>query len=238
MTIDESYKIVSYLVDKYQGTYLMPEDFNMIMNMAQTQYLEKITEETGNINSNNPAAPKGQMMSNAISDKLSKFHTEAVLSVTASIASKPANAFTVTSVRTAANRNIKRIFDDGIPAYVNNPIDAPSATDPIYIEVGDAIKFYPSGLASPSFAPIISYIKNPAKMTWAYYVDDSGNMIHLPVNVTPPTGKTAVPSTGSVNPEWADADMYNIILVAVGIIGINLKDGDLMRSSQIVKNII
>jgi hypothetical protein len=238
MTIDESYKIVSYLVDKYQGTYISPEDFNMIMNMAQTQYLEKIMEDTGNINSNNPDTPRGEMKSNAISDKLSKFHIEAVLSVTSSLASKPVNNYTITSIRTTANKAIKRIFDDSIPAYVNNPIDSPTATDPLYIEVGDAIKFYPTGLASPSFAPIVSYVREPAKMVWAYYVDDNGNMIHLPVGINPPSGKTAVPTTGSVNPEWPDADMYNIILAAVGIIGINLKDADLMRSSQIVKNII
>ena len=53
MTIDEVYKTVTYLVDKYQGTYLSPEDFNNIINMAQTQYLESIVDGTGNINSNN-----------------------------------------------------------------------------------------------------------------------------------------------------------------------------------------
>jgi hypothetical protein len=36
--------------------------------------------------------------------------------------------------------------------------------------------------------------------------------------------------------EWGDTDIYEIIYRAIGIIGINLKDGDLMRAAQLVKN--
>jgi hypothetical protein len=36
--------------------------------------------------------------------------------------------------------------------------------------------------------------------------------------------------------EWPESDLYEIIYRAIGIIGINLKDGDLMRASQLVKN--
>ena len=69
-------------------------------------------------------------------------------------------------------------------------------------------------------------------MVWAYYDD----LIHLPQGATVPTGKTLIPSTGSVNPEWSDADMNEIIYIAVGLIGINLKDVDLVRAAQTIKN--
>jgi hypothetical protein len=36
--------------------------------------------------------------------------------------------------------------------------------------------------------------------------------------------------------EWGDTDTYEIVYRAIGIIGINLKDGDLMRASQLIKN--
>jgi hypothetical protein len=36
--------------------------------------------------------------------------------------------------------------------------------------------------------------------------------------------------------EWADVDVYEVVYRAIGIIGINLKDGDLARAAQMVKN--
>ncbi len=223
MTIDEVYKIVTYLVDKYQGTYLSPEDFNSIINMAQSQYLESLVDGTGNINSNNRKSPAGVIVNSAISDRLSKFYTESALTVTAGVAPKPANMNTATSLRTSANRPIKKVFDDNVANHLVNPIDAPTTTDAIYMEFGDNFKFYPSTVA----APILGYIRNPNKMVWAY----TGNLVY-----SADGGPSVVPTTGSAQPEWGDADMNEIIYRAIGIIGINLKDGDLLRVSQTIKN--
>lgn len=228
MTIDEVYKIVGYLVDKYQGTYVSPEDFNMIINMAQNQYIESIVDGTGNINSNNRNTPEGLITNSAISDKLSKFYVESTLGVTAGLAGKPASMWTATSLRTSANRPIKKVFDDNLSTHLTNPIDAPTTTDPIYMEVSNGFRFYPSTVS----APILGYIRTPNKMVWAYYDD----LVHLPQGVAVPSGKTLIPTTGSVNPEWGDADMNEIIYIAIGLIGINLKDADLIRASQTIKN--
>jgi len=209
MTIDEVYKTVTYLVDKYQGTYLSPEDFNNIINMAQTQYLESLVDGTGNVNSNNRNSPEGLITNSAISDRLSKFYTEATLTVsttagpTLGTAPKPGTMNTATSLRTSSNRPIKKVFDDNLASHLSNPIDAPTTTDPIYMEYGDTFKFYPTNVV----APILGYIRTPNKMVW-----------------------------GSVQPEWGDSDMNEIIYRAIGIIGINLKDGDLLRVSQTIKN--
>jgi hypothetical protein len=223
MTIDEVYKIVTYLVDKYQGTYLSPEDFNSIINMAQSQYLESLVDGTGNVNSNNRKSPAGLIVNSAISDRLSKFYTETGLTVTSGVAPKPANMNTATSLRTSANRPIKKVFDDNLANHLVNPIDAPTNTDAIYMEFGDNFKFYPSTVA----APILGYIRNPNTMVWAY----TGNLVYSAAG-----GPSVVPTTGSVQPEWGDADMNEIIYRAIGIIGINLKDGDLLRVSQTIKN--
>jgi hypothetical protein len=324
MTIDEVYKIVTYLVDKYQGTYLSPEDFNSIINMAQSQYLESLVDGTGNINSNNRKSPAGLIVNSAISDRLSKFYTESALTVASGVAPKPANMNTATSLRTSANRPIKKVFDDNLANHLTNPIDAPTTTDAIYMEFGDNFKFYPSSVA----APILGYIRNPNKMLWAYtgnlvysentniaadasgenwalatgainlstggYTHTTGSAVALQnatttavigtyYNITLTLSSTTAGSvvlnfgglTGSANangtttiagtatstsalsivptstfdgtvvaqirvpstqPEWGEADMNEIIYRAIGIIGINLKDGDLLRVSQTIKN--
>lgn len=229
MTIDEVYKTVTYLVDKYQGTYLSPEDFNNIINMAQTQYLESLVDGTGNVNSNNRNSPEGLITNSAISDRLSKFYTEAALTVsttagpTLGTAPKPGTMNTATSLRTSSNRPIKKVFDDNLANHLSNPIDAPTTTDPIYMEYGDTFKFYPTNVV----APILGYIRTPNKMVWAY----TGNLVYSAAG-----GQSVIPTTGSVQPEWGDSDMNEIIYRAIGIIGINLKDGDLLRVSQTIKN--
>jgi hypothetical protein len=228
MTIDEVYKIVTYLVDKYQGAYIAPDDFNMIINMAQTQYIDALTDKNGNINSNNRRSPAGLIINSSISDKLSKFYTESNLNAVLGIVSKPADSFIVTSVRTSANRPVKKVFDDNIATHLTNAIDAPTAADPIYIEIGNNIKLFPS----INNSIILGYIRNPNDMVWAYYDD----LVHLPQGTTLPSGKVLIPSTGSKNPEWGEAEINDIIYRAIGIIGINLKDGDLVRAAQTIKN--
>ncbi len=227
MTIDKAYKIVSYLVDKYQGTYISPEDFNTVINMAQYQYLESIVNKTGNINSNNRNSNPGIIVNASISDKLSKFYVEESLTLTAGVALKPATMWAATSLRTSANRPIKKVFDDNLATTLSNPIDAPTSTDPVYMEISNTFKFYPSNPGSP----VLGYIRTPIEMVWAYYDD----LVHLPQGVATPVGKTLIPTGGSKNPEWSEADMNEIIYITIGIIGIPLKDGDLLRAAQTVK---
>jgi hypothetical protein len=229
MNINEVYKIVTYLVDKHQGTYISPEDFNTVINMAQYQYLESMIDKTGNVNSNNRVSPPGVIVNSAISDKLSKFYSEVSLAVvttpgaTLGTAPKPASMWTATSLRTSANRPIKKVFDDNLAAHLVNPIDAPTVTDPVYMEISDAFKFYPTNVV----APILGYIRKPNAMVWAY----TGDLVYSSGG-----GVSVTPTTGSVQPEWGDSDMNEIIYIAIGIIGIPLKDRDLITASQTIKN--
>lgn len=232
MTIDEVYKIVTYLVDKYQGAYIAPDDFNMIINMAQNQYIESIVDGTGNINSNNRNSPAGLIVNSSVSDRLSKFYTEVNLNAATGIITKPADSWAITSIRTSTNRPVKKVFDDNLATHLTNPIDAPTSIDPIYMEAGDKIKIFPAVPPPTVLSYTIGYIRNPNRMVWAYYDD----LVHLPQGVATPAGKVLIPSGGSKNPEWGDADMNEIIYIAVGLIGINLKDVDLIRASQTIKN--
>lgn len=233
MTIDEAYKIVTYLVDKYQGAYIAPDDFNMIINMAQNQYIESIVDGTGNINSNNRKSPAGLITNSSVSDRLSKFYVEETLNAAPTgIIAKPTNSWTITSIRTSANRPVKKVFDDNLATHLTNPIDAPTSIDPIYMESGVNIRTFPAVALPTVLSYIVGYIRNPNAMVWAYYDD----LVHLPQGVATPPGKTLIPTGGSKNPEWGDADMNEIIYIAVGLIGINLKDVDLIRASQTIKN--
>lgn len=219
MNINEVYKIVSYLVDKYQGTYLSPDDFNMVINMAQNQYLSFLTDDTGSPN-RNPKNPVGMSTSAIIADTLSGFLTESIVAVSGQLAAKPANMYKTVAVRTADDNYAMRfISSDKVASFIDNAIDPPSATEPVYYEIGSNYKVYPSSVLSIK----VSYIKNPQTLKWAY----TGALIYDAANSVPANNAAL---------EWGDTDVYEIIYRTVGIIGINLKDGDLMRVAQVVKN--
>ena len=115
---------------------------------------------------------------------------------------------------TGDNYAVKRVGADKIYSYVGNAIDDPTTTNPIYTEIGTNFKFFPASLTSVK----IIYFKAPAEAKWAYTGDlvyDAGNSVQL---------------------EWPLNDYNDIIYRTLGIIGINLKDGDLIRVSQTVKN--
>ncbi len=221
MNINETYKIVSYLVDKYQGTYLSPDDFNMVINMAQRQYLTSLVEDTGRP-SNNPRPGNGQMSTSTVGETVGTFMTEATLTIASQLASMPADMYKTTGIRTADNNPVKWVSDEKIASYIKSSIDAPSDTNPIYYIVGGKYKFFPATLTTAT----LTYIRNPATMRW-------GNGTTL---VYDPSVYNSVSNpNGSTQPEWGDADMNYIIYKAIGIIGINLKDGDLLRAAQMIK---
>jgi hypothetical protein len=218
MNINEVYKLVSYLVDKYQGTYLSPDDFNMVINMAQNQYMSFLIDDTGAPN-RNPKNPVGMSTSAVVADTLSPFLTETTLTIVSQVANKPADIYKTVAVRTGDdNYPVRFVFGDRISSLIGNAIDAPTNTEPIYYEIGSTYKFYPSTLATAK----LSYIRVPMTLKWAY----TGALVFDPANSVP--AGTAL--------EWPDTDIYEIIYRAIGIIGINLKDGDLVRAAQLVKN--
>lgn len=215
MNINEIYKLVSYMVDKYQGSYLAPDDFNMAINAAQKQYLNFLTGETAEYNQGARRPSGGFSNDVTTGGSLSNFLKEGTLAITAQLAGQPVDFYKISAMRTIDDDYaIKRLGADKVYAYINNPIDAPTATDPIYTEIGSSFKFWPSSVASAK----IIYFKKPVDVKWAY------------------TGDLVYDAANSVQLEWPENDHMDIVYRTLGIIGINLKDGDLIRVSQTVKN--
>ena len=208
------YKLVSYLVDKYQGTYLSPDDFNMVINMAQRQYLNYLTEDGSGHAQMHLGRKSGMLINAPVVETLSIFIKEATLTVTSQVATQPTDLYRIISMRTSNDLHVvRKITPDKLAEIIDDVIDPPTITDPIYVDMASDYKVYPSGVSSVK----ITYVKVPADMKWAY------------------TGALVYDAANSVQPEWNTKDLEDIIYRAIGIIGINLKDGDLQRSAQMIK---
>lgn len=219
MNINEIYKLVSYMVDKYQGTYLSPDDFNMAINTAQRQYLNFLTGETSeSTQGGRPSRYGGTSQNISIGGSLSVFLKEGTLSVNSQLAAQPVDFYKISAMRTSDdNYAVRRVGADKVYAYIGNAIDPPTLTEPIYTEIGNNFKFW--GLSTAVDTPVkIIYFKVPTDAKWAY------------------TGALVYDAATSVQLEWPKNDLNDIIYRTLGIVGINLKDADLIRVSQTVKN--
>lgn len=217
MNINDIYKVVSYLVDKYQGTYLSPDDFNMAVNTAQRQYLNFLTGETQEATATRrPGRYSGMQENVTIGGSLSVFLKEGTLTISSQLAAQPSDFYKISAMRTTDDDfAVRRVGADKIYAYVNNAIDIPTLTEPIYTEIGNNFKFFPNTLTSAK----IVYFRKPADAAWV-----------------PVTNTLTYDPTASTQLEWPENDLNDIIYRTIGIIGINLKDGDLVRASLTVKN--
>jgi hypothetical protein len=210
MNINDIYKLVSYLVDKYQGTYLSPDDFNMAINMAQRQYLNFLTEETLETTGRGTGQPF------VTRGSLSGFLKESTLTISSQLATYPSDYYKISAMRTTNDDfSIRKVGADKLYSYINNSIDSPTLSEPIYTEIGSNFKFFPNTLTSAK----IIYFKQPVDAAWV-----------------PLTGTLTYNPSASTQLEWPENDVNDIIYRTIGIIGINVKDGDLVRASLTVKN--
>jgi hypothetical protein len=73
---------------------------------------------------------------------------------------------------------------------------------------------------------VMTYVRKPADITWPYEIISGG------IPSYNPAGPLGLPLQ---DPQWRDQEINDIIFIQLGLIGINLKDADLVRVSQTAK---
>lgn len=116
-----------------------------------------------------------------------------------------------------AFRVIKRVEQGRLSAYVNSVIDPPTVQNPIYTELEDGYVVYPASVSAIS----ISYLRKPAEVVWGYQIL---------------SGRPVYDQSASVDPEWNETEINDIIYIACDMMGINLRDGDLLKATEVIKN--
>jgi hypothetical protein len=124
------------------------------------------------------------------------------------------------SLNTEDGRRVRRVRHEQIHSAISSTIDPPSASNPYYYEYDAGFRII-SG-SDDVDRMMMTYIRKPANITWPFSVVDGVPEYDITEDVV-------------VNPEWRDQEINEIIFIQLGLIGINLKDADLIRMSQAVK---
>lgn len=208
---------MQYAINKSQNGFFSPDEFNLVINQAQTQFLDYLLGEFQTYQVGRPISRVQYGNNETTRQRLTPFIKSATLTVDGNgVVNYPSNYQQTDTMWTSSYGRVKFVSQDHLASYLSSRID-PIATNPIYMLNMYGFKFYPNTIGSA----IVNYIETPNEIVWGYTVDGNG----LPV----------YDSNTSVDPRWYDVDMMEIIARALRIVGVNLQSNVVSQYANEIK---
>ena len=222
-TSNNVYEDVQFLCNKYHHGYVAPDEFVNTFNTAQRIYMNRLLGQVQEYTPGRPVARTGGHMTQVVEDKLAPFSKRVTLKSVndlSNVKTQFPDFLKLLSLNTEDGKRVRRVRHEQIHSALNSVIDAPSSTNSYYYEYDAGFRIISGEDGIDRM--IMTYIRKPANITWPFILS-SGVPAFNPFDST------------LVNPEWRDQEINEIIFIQLGLIGINLKDGDLVRVSQTAK---
>lgn len=200
--------------------FLTREDFYLIINSAQSQYLEHLVGEYEKYQLRRPIPVVAVGQSQRLRESIAPLIYNVVLSpnTTTGIAAFPSDYESTDSMRTIYNfYRIRFVQQDSLFSNKNSVIDPPNTDNPIYLIQHEGFQFYPENIASAR----LGYLRTPPSIVWGYSVDSNGREVYNPAT--------------SQQPVWNDLDIFQIIVRALSLVGVNLQIGAVMNYANEIK---
>lgn len=207
MTADTTYQIMLYAVKKnIQDGYLSPDDFNLTINTAQDQYLDYLLGQYQKYQPTRPFSPVAFSDNQRIRTSVAPLIYGTVLSIDGTgLATYPSDFEQVDAMWSVYNHyRIRFTQQDALWSKYRSVID-PVGANPLYLMKQEGFQFYPIDLAQAR----MSYVRKPPPIHWGYNLDGNG----LPV----------YNQALSQDPIWSETDMYQVIVRALALVGVNLQ---------------
>lgn len=220
MTIDEVHKFIDFIAKKSNaGGYITPAEKDLLLNRAQLQYFNKVYGNQNDYRYDRPVPKIAYAITEKVSNSLSPFLSDpTVLTIDSNgQVNTPTDLYqmvAVTHTIDGIQNEVTRVEHDRVANNLSSVIEAPDAEYPIYTQLRTKLQFYPKNLGTATAI----YLKKPSNMVWGY-TTVSGRPVYDPLT--------------SVQPEWKDMDMNEIIYLALSYIGVNLKDPEVSQFANI-----
>lgn len=219
MTINDVYVLIQYIINKNQDGYLSPDEFNLIINQAQTSFLNYLLGEFQQYQVQHPQPRLAYSQNQTTRQRLEPFIKETTLTLdSGGFANYPVDYEQVDAMLSLYNLNrIRFIQQDSQFSYRRSVID-PIETNPVFLLKRGGFQFYPTDVTDVN----LSYVSTPQAMFWA----NINNQYGIPV----------WDQANSVDPAWFDVDTYEIICRALRMVGVNLQQPDVQAyANDIIK---
>lgn len=218
MSIDEVYRLIQYVISKNQSGYLTPEEFEQTVNMAQRNYISYLLGPFQRYTPGRPVASVEFGQNMTVRQRLTPVIYGYVLNIDSQGNSPyPGDFLQVDAMWSIYGYSrVRAVQQDSWFAYYNSVID-PVATNPIYMVKDVGFQFAPESIGQAR----MSYVRNPANMVWG----NTANIYGIPVYD---------PAT-SVQPVWGDLEIFEIIVRALSMVGINLQAIQVSQYAELIK---
>lgn len=219
MDVNEMYEIAQYLINKNQGAYLSPDEFNLLINQSATSFLDYLLGEFSKYQYGR-AQPIVQYSENEIvRQRLTPFIYGYNLAVSnTGYSAYPDDYQQEDAMWTIYGfQRIKYVQQDKLASAINSRID-PVATNPIYLIKDDGFQLYPITIGSAK----LSYVRTPDKIYWAYTLDANGLPVYDPVH--------------SIQPLWYITDLYDILARLLRMVGVSIQANEVSQYATEIKN--
>lgn len=221
MNVNTAYQIVQYACAKnLQDGYISPDDFNLAMGTAQNQYLDYLLGEYQKYQPTRPFSPVAFADNQRVRTSMAPLIYGTVLPIDGTgLATYPSDFEEVDAMWSVYNHyRIRFTQQDQLWSKYRSVID-PVNTNPIYLIKQEGFQFYPTDLSQAR----MSYVRTPPPIHWGYTLDGNG----LPV----------YNSALSQDPIWSETDIFQVIIRALRLVGVNLQFASVMQYANDVKNI-
>lgn len=216
-SINDTYITFQKILRKNQQGYASPTDFNKFINEAQMSYFNDLRGAKSNQYARNLPSPlKGFDRTKYLMETLTPFVIlDATLTISNGAANKPELLCETLALNSAdAIEGIKYVGPDRWASYKNSLIDTPSTAYPIYKESETQYVFLPAtGLTTPT----VSYLKYPTTAVWGFTTVDDRPVYNAGT---------------SVDLEWDKTQVLNIIMIALSLMGISIKDQQMVNYAE------
>lgn len=207
------------IVLQNQNGYLRPSVFNEFINRGQYGYMDYLIGEFQRYLPGRPMAAVEFGQNQDVRQRLTPFIKPPVpLTIDSTGLAPYPDDFEAADAMNYGqyNRRVKYIQQDRLDSHLNSRID-PVATNPVYLVNKDGLQFYPTNLGTAKF----SYINTPPRIIWNFSTDINGRAIYTPV--------------GSVDPQWYELDMMEVIARALEMMGVRVSSSNVQQYSQRIK---
>jgi len=209
VTTNQVYLTILYAVNKAQSGYVTPDEFNdVLMPNAQNGYAQFLIGEYQSYQPGRPQAKVSWGQNQNVRESLSPIIYGYILNANASgFAPYPGDYQKTDAMTSIYGYNRIRFISQDRLFFAMNDVTSPVATNPIYLVQDTGFQFYPTTITQAK----LSYIRQPPPIYWGYTYDSNNLPIYNPAT--------------SIQPVWADTDIYEIISRALLMVGVSLQIG-------------
>lgn len=218
MDINEIRELILYICAKNQQGYIAPDEFNLVINQGQRSYAAYLLGSMQQYTPGRPIARVELGQNSVVRQRLTPIIYGYNLNIdTTGFSPYPNDFLQVDAIWSIYGYQRIRYADQHKLASIYNSKIDPIANSPIYILEYENFRFFPQSTATAK----LNYVRNPPDMIWGYVDDANG----LPVY-------SAIHST---QPVWDEASIFEVIVRALSIIGINLQSAQVVQFAEQIK---